>query len=277
MAIVTLDLLAGNAGKITGNNPTTPAIVNLTRMVLVEGLISSNGYDRIKEAVLELFTQTGIQIGSQHPSESAAILRTITPESLDTTVVHLKLEYKTDKAMIPVYQIGGSVESQQVNEDADGDAIEVWYDYPEDYPEQERAGKQEKTGVIISKFVPRTVLQIVRTEYFDLDGFTPITADQILQRAKNYMGKVNSVAWNVDTVAGVRSWLCTQIVGTTSDYSFSFKVTYTFVYNEDQWKQRVSFIDPNTGKPPPDIALLSGSAYQDVVVYKGADFNVFNL
>ena len=277
MPTVILDAIRGNSGKWKGANPDTAPVVDLNRTAVVLGLLSPNGYDRLHEAILELYNQTGIQIGSPHPAEPLSILRNITPETMEVDVVSLKLEYKTTRWSIPTYSLGGSVEQKQVNEDWEGDPIEVSYEFPDDYPELERAGKNETTGVIVNKNVPRVVLQVKRTEYFDLDGTTPITADQILQRSKLYMGKVNSVQWNVDPSADALTWLCTQITGVTRDYSFSFEVSYTFVYSDNEWRQRVTFIDPNTGKPPPGVAQWAGSATKNVRIYQAENFNALQL
>lgn len=273
------DLVKGNTGKKTDRG-----WENLIRMVSVRGLDAPNGYDRIHQAVLALFNQEGITIGTPHPAEPTAFLRGITPETLDPRILVLKLEYKVYPFNISNIAVGGSVVQEQTNQELDPTSsvvgvkrdIELSYTYPLNYPEQERAGDTDFTGVIVNQFVGRQIVDINRHEFFALDGLTPITHDILLQRSKVFQGTVNSVDWNVDSeVNNKTKWLCTKLRGVTIDGGFSFNVSYQFVYRNPDWRELVVFIDPNTDKPAKNLIL--NTSKKQVSLYLGTNFNLLGL
>ncbi len=254
-ATVKLDLIQGNRGRKSDKG-----WEHLTRMAFVEGLSSGNGYERIHEAVLALYSIHGITIGTVHPAEPTAFVRYITPETISPTQIVLKITDKGYAFQTPVINIGGTVQQEQTNQDWDGNDIELEYTYPQNYPEQDRAGSTEKTGASISVLSPRTSIHVKRQELFDLDGTTPITYKIILARSKLFQGTVNHGVWNVDPDAAVETWICTQLAGVSIDGGFSFTVSYSFIHNAKGWRSHVVFIDPNTGKPAKDLITEEDSA-----------------
>ncbi len=263
------DRVRGNTGRKTINGWDS-----LIRMVVVSGLTSVNGYERIHQAVLTLFTQEGIQIGTPHPAEPTAFLRSITPESLDPKILVLRLEYKVSPNRVSNISLGGSVTQVQNNVDVNNDRVLLTYTYDDDYPEQERAGTSESTGVIMNKLRRTIGVSINRQEQFALDGVTPITHVILLDRSKLYQGKINNAVWNVDPNGAVGTWMCQSIVANTIDGGFSYQVVYKFQYRFPDWKEHVVFIDPNTDKPAKDLDAASDKMIQQ---YEGINFNALLL
>ena len=51
---------------------------------------------------------------------------------------------------------------------------------------------------------------------------------------------------------GTDRWLCTALVGNSTDGGFTFAVHYSFVLNERIWKARVVYVD-SSGRVPTDL------------------------
>jgi hypothetical protein len=264
------DRVDGNAAKLTEKG-----WESLVRIVTVSGLDAPNGYDRIHQAVQALFVQEGIVIGSPHPAEPSAFLKSISPESMDPQQLVMKLEYKSAPFPLSNIRIGGTVTQVENNVDSAGIDVILFYSYPEDYPEQERAGTTEETGVKMPKLIQQIGVTITRQEYFDLDGLTPINHRILLNRSIFFQGHINSTVWNVDPDGAIGTWMCSSLEADTQDGGHSYSVVYKFLYRSPDWKEPVVFNDPNTNKPVPD--LTDPQSKQRVQQYTGVDFNVLNL
>jgi len=89
-----------------------------------------------------------------------------------------------------------------------------------------------------------------------------------------YVGTVNATPWN----GAAETWLCANVQfdlldGTTPLPSWNF--SYSFRHNVDGWKYTVAYIDPETGKPPPN--LVAGTGIKDITWYPTADFWELNF
>jgi hypothetical protein len=173
----------------------------------------------------------------------------------------LNYTYRAWANTSPTYLLSSNTAQEETNQaysfilDTYTNDIVLEYTYPADYPEQERAGKNEKTGAVLTRYVPDSNIQITRHETLTLadDGTAgqPITGQHIIQRAKKYTGKVNkgpgfpagtlgpagttdssSGSWNLRPSDYKRTWLCTGINADTSDHGASYNVTYTFAGRE---------------------------------------------
>lgn len=100
-------------------------------------------------------------------------------------------------------------------------------------------------------------------------------------KALTYLGTVNNGQF---LGQGEKTWLCTQLSGSSRDGGVTYDVTYEFhrapfVRNplgvNDTWESVVTLRDPDTGRP---VAFSDGTgALESVDVYPSADFSLLLL
>lgn len=265
------DIIDGNDAVLT------PSGWRATRIATVYGISDAiAGHAKILAAYIEV----GVAIGDIHPTFTTAYCTEITPAAISSDVVTLRYTYTEDP---PVLYSGGSTgASEDSNQYFNGsywDDIELEYTFPEDYPEQERAGRLETVSAIVTRLLPEKSLTITRTERLtlaiDSGGAGNAINNTILSnRANAYQGYVNkgiglggdsnSGSWDLRPSDYKRSWLCSSIEYESRDGGISYDVTYTFIGRNYRavigvganpiqfqygWDSLVVFVDPNTGKP----------------------------
>ena len=269
MAHVDIDIRAGNMGRYGPDG-----WENVTRIATVSGLTGSK--DAMLLAALEAATMPAI--GDAHPSYDEVYLDYMTPESVGTGVVTIRLDYsqrlEADTPQAAKVQVGASLSSASTNVDYYGNPLLVAYDH------DDGKGEKVQTGTV-EKLIPEITITATRIE-----------SSSPGLKAMQYVGKINSGVWSLDTAAEKASWLCTGIVGVTNDNGESWEVTYTFAYREiiwtgDEvelnatgWFTQVAYDDPKTGRPPGDVLDYSGTAAQGVMTYREygiINFNGLNL
>jgi hypothetical protein len=229
--------------------------------------VAGNGDARLKNAL----NTTGIPtLGTEHPSISECYLREAFAEAIDSDTVRVRLVYADPANMqgsqsLDTIEVGGSLSQIQTNLDIFNNTITVGYTYPLGYNLDDRLGtgsaadRTVETSKQVPVLLPEHSMTITRIEY---ENPSP--------RAIDYLGKVNVGAWNLAPSAAPRTWLCTAIVGRSNDAGLTWTVTYNFQYRADTWDTVVTFIDPNTGAPPPDLIVDTGiTAWQ---MYATANF-----
>lgn len=242
-----------------------------SRVAVVYGIDSQeSAHARLLVAV----TEVNINIDDTHPTFVNSYCREIIPIAITGEEVRIQYIYRPNEYDDISYSLGATGVQEETNQDVDGNDIILKYTWPQDYPEQERAGIEEETGALVSILQPETRLTVHRHEYYDLDNITPITGTILTTRATAYVGTVNQAAWTLRSLDASRTWLCTAITAESSNNGASYDVTYEFSYRIDTWDSTVVFIDPNTGKPPKD---LDSDSKKTVQMYPETNFNTLNL
>ena len=108
---------------------------------------------------------------------------------------------------------------------------------------------------------PQTVLAFTRKE-----------SRSPLQKSLIYRGKVNARKIGIFDPGTL---LCTRLDGDSPDNGATFTVRYEFQFNDQTWSQDISWIDPETDRPPPDVSKSNGR--KTVELYEEADFFDLNL
>lgn len=237
-----------------------------TRVAKVTELAGS-GQNRIVDAVNQVIQAVG-DIGTEHPLISTSRIVKFTPRVVSASVVDVNIEYKEGSFSFENttrINIGTSVSQVESNTDANGDPILVEYQYPTDYQlDPQKAGKTIKQGGTIQRPAPESTLVIKRRE-------TASPGD----KSRIYSGKANSVSWSLDPTSDPRQWFCYSITGESDDGGATYDVEYTFHYREETWDQEVMFINPDDGRPPPDLVV--GTGLKIVRRVKTIDFNGLGL
>lgn len=227
----------------------------IERVFIVTGL-TGEPYDKIIDAL----NTTGIPaLGDAHPSSSLeyCYLREAIPtiEGKANDIVRIRLIYAnatwpTERQQVNTLEVGGALSQIQTNKDRFGNTITVGYTYPADYAYDDALrGTFVETSGLVTKLVPERHIVKRRIEYSDPS-----------LKADLYLGAVNSGPWSLDIGAATGTWLCTQLEGVSNDGGLTWVVTYAFQYRKDTWETTVTFIDPNTGRPPADLYTAAQAA-----------------
>lgn len=235
---------------------------------------------------VDVLENDGVIIGSSHPSRSTLYLSDFELLGISTEAVKVRLIYKEYPFGDGVIRVGattsqvvsnvGLLVNQTTSVPALGVSdMKVKYTFPADYEgvnKEKYAGLEFETGVETSKLVPEQTIIITRQEI--------ITGGDLNNLARTFVGATNSTDWNLVPEDDKRTWLCTGIEGISNDNGLTYIITYSFQYRKDKWDQVVIYIDPNTGRPPPDIAFGEGdviSSKNKYAVQDSEDFNGLGL
>lgn len=183
-------------------------------------------------------------------------LRAINAEVMSPGTVKLILHYSHSPIEQLVIEAGSTLNQVQTNKDKNDAKISLEYTYPDPFPPNPQfAGTTATQGGTFTKMVPERVLVYKQRESTSPQSFAAL-----------YEGKVNDATWQ-GGAAG--TWIVASITGRSDNSGIDFVNFYRFQYRKDGWDPEVVFIDPSTGKPPPDV----GAGGQKVV----ATYDNFNF
>lgn len=238
-----------------------------TRGAIVSEL-SSTGLSQILEAVNAL----GVAIGQPHPILPGCSLDSIAPRHESPSVVRCMLNYKSlDASELPLgagggggpeagedgytIEVGGSLVQKETNKDRDGMLLHA-------YRIGAGVGPDDPESYIATVPVlrPQVTISISRRE-----------PTNPMAKAKAYVGTAGAAGWKLDPTAGVNTWLCTGISGTSTDGGKTFDVRHDFQYDPDTWTIRIYWHDKATGEIP------AGEPGREVFLYKIKNFNTFGF
>lgn len=256
---VTIDLLEGMAGSmhiIRG--------ADIPRMAIVTGLASDgNGnydvggantgqlYQRVLDAVSAVAPLSSGCPGVTVPNYLAEIGM---PEFISPDVARCKLSYRGFPAL--QIEFNSSLAQVETNVDNQGNPITVVYAYPSNYSTI-TGGNPAYNGLSVTQggIVSRPTSDVSFTVKFTTAGLTGVTS-----MAMN-VGMVNQNAYPVGVIPGApRTWLCTGFRALSEDGGLTYNAALSLQYRAAKWDNPIMFINPDTGKPPPD--LISGTGYK---------------
>lgn len=281
MATAQLDVL--DSGE-TGGAETKGQIETLTRTALITGLTSTGAAD----IVAEMLEATGLPTSGSTITVSGNTLyleerrpKLIQGEQTkgEVVLVYNRRENSSasDPDATPTLRGGTSLKQISTQKDRDGFQIVVGHTWAADDPRRndpeapvDDNGYEEQGGEL-SVMVPMSTLYGEFTYATNTPG--AIT--------KSYAGYVNSSSWQG---GAKRTWMCTEATFDLVDQTTTPK-TYRFAFtfeNDDQtWDNDTTavFIDPRTGKVPPDAVVGTDATaggfpgIRQVKYYPERDFN----
>lgn len=260
MALVTEDIIQGNAGRLTISG------WEFSRQFTVSELTSA-GYAMLVEAV----SATNIPIGDPHPAIPLAKAIEFDPESIPTSgnqvrVTILYREFSQDYRT----ELGSRVLTTEQSEyllfpnaspGSDTAAMKLEYVYPDDYKlDPEKAGtRADDQGVTIDRQDYYPTIIITRTEFSTIEADTlsgwtigvTLTGEILTDRMLKYNGRTNEAGWNIRPDDGEHLWRC-ELTAASAEEGLAYRVRYVFSYDPDKWKNQATYIDPLSGQPVPD-------------------------
>ena len=258
MAQVRLDRIEGSAYRLTADG------IEADRVATVSGL-SGHAADRLRAAL----AATGVpRVGDAHPTIANLYAQSlhVAPDGPTAAVVTIRYRSRAAEAgQAPLVEVGSSVVQTTTDTDSAGARITV------SYTPTGEAAELKTQGARLSILAPQTTLRFTRTE----DA-------RPLAKARTFVGTVNRTAV-FDSAAG--TWLCTAITGRSVDGPRSgggsgggggvYEVTYEFQYESQGWQPRATYIDPQTNRPPADVA--DGVGVKAVRIYAEQEFKELGL
>lgn len=261
------------------------AVMSLTRVAHVSGIIASD-YKILSLAL----AQAGLPESGDKLAEFPNLVLTdrkvkvIDKAKAEVTLIYSHFFNEGQSAEEPfagiiMGEVRANVQQITTNmsKEEGGSAVTVEYAYPSDYPYD-----TSLQGVSVTQGGEFQVYTSQRT--INVSVIRRHSQPWVI--ARQAVGAVNAAAWSGGKA---RTWMCTAAnwkphdAGTgigrsrlaNNRYFFSFE----FQYNSDTWDPEVVFIDPNTGKPPPDLGTeddpqTGGEVGRKVVEYhRAVDFD----
>ena len=179
---------------------------------------------------------------------------------------------------LPVFEFGGGLNEYQTNIAVGGTPITVSYDYPADYALNIRLqGTTQTQGVMLSRPVPEPCFTLRLIVTSGLIGNAVVNASEMMSYYKfAFEGKINSNVYGMGFLMGVpHTWLCEQVHGTSHDGGQTYEASLTFHYKPNGWDPMATYINPDTGQPPPD--LVAGTGYKVYQVIPDAVLPTFTF
>lgn len=158
----------------------------------------------------------------------------------------------------PALQIEFNSSLAQVEDylDKDGNPLTVVYAYPNNYStitggNPAYNGLSVTQGVAESRPTSDLTFTIRTTTTGGVNSVTPLCG---------LVGFVNQSSYPIGTIAGAaRTWLCTACQSRSEDSGFTFNLAMSFQYRATTWDNKIFFINPDTGRPPPDLIAGTGA------------------
>ena len=267
----------------------------ITRVAVITGLNPAATDDTAKlynDALAALIAVVGDR-GSQCPNISVpTYLEEFIPELLSAESVKIRMVYKGYP--LPTYEFDGSLSQVESNLDANGQVITTQYTYPDNYAlDPRKAGLTVTQGGMVSRPVPEPCFTI---RFIVTDGTIPPltigtppnpgsmilvysgtrTATEIMTYLGMYEGTVNNAYYQIGLINGApHQWMITKVRGTSRDAGNTYEAAITFQFRAATWDQQTTFINPDDGKPPPD--LVANVGYKLTRVPPETSFPIFTF
>ena len=250
---VQLDSIGGL--ELTEENGVITGAIRMAQLTNVGGAASLPAGLTLNEALIAL-DNNGAAVGSTFVinAQSSLILRNRTLQNIDEAarIFTARLEYEIAGSLG-----GGPGDTSQVTLASSVVQIETQLD---------RAGDQ----IIVSHNTGEQggKLKVTTPQLVIVYPLTKSTSAPVAFVAK-YLNKVNSILWNQ---ADPGKWKCTaaKLEQITSGDPALWSMVFTFTLNPDGHQPQVVFIDPETGKPPPN--LVADVGYKQIDWFDEVDF-----
>jgi len=229
----------------------------LVRSVRVTGLTATD-YTTIFDALDE----AGVPSVGDVPTgyENLRLVKR-TPSVVENGVVDVRLEYQAKADAGYDFIFSGSASLNQINSQVDGsgNAITVQHTWPATDPDWPSETKVQ--GADINVLYPQ--VEVSATGIVEQD-YPHYLADE-------WVACMNASEW---AGGNAHKWLCTNVSWVPLDINSSpkkYQMTFTFQYNGKGWQPFVAFVDPRTGRRPPDA--VAGVGYKTVLWYPELEYN----
>lgn len=253
LVMINIDLIQGATGSrhiISG--------WGITRLAVVTGLEpavpNAQSTGQLLQAALDALIALVGDRGSPCPDvDVPTYLEQFVPEVIDMDKVHIRIIYKGFPA--PQFEFTSSLCQVESNLDQNGDLITVQYTYPDGYLlDPRKAGQTIMQGGMISRPTPEPSFTIKFIIGAGTINGVAVNGTQMMSWYMLYEGGTNNAPYTIGFITGqVHQWLITSVRGNSKDGGFSYEASITFQFRQAGWDPLVTFINPDDGKPPPDL------------------------
>lgn len=268
-ATVEIDILEGAAFQHSVESQ-----YDVTRVAVVRGLNPDSDMDTGElmlaavDAVIEVTGGLGSRLASiPYPNYIQRFVPELMKGEKDAKVSIIYRCYP-----LPQYDFDAASGQIETNVDRDDTAIEVAYTYPDDYQlDSRKAGRTIIQGGLVQ--APQrestvTVRFVITAGYLPalvIDGaaytiYGYVGATSIMTMLMRLQGRLISGTFTLNNLTGGdRCWLIERVSGQSKDGGRTYSAAITLHLRPQGWDPTVTFINPDDGKPPPD--LVDGIGY----------------
>ena len=244
------------------------AAISMTRTLLVTGLTAGSGtplaarIDEARTAVnaagFEYFDTTTLDSNLRVVGQEYSMVNS-SPDKLTCTITYASRNDVLGPVGTWTPSFNGSLSQVQTANDIGGFPISVAHTFSNS--DENHPGQTIEQGGRVPQQRPT-----IEVTYRGLIQPASIVMEKI-----KYLGKLNSATW---LYGNVGRWLCAGFTAEVHDASTTpttYLAELTFQADGFDWNPKVAFIDPATGKEPPD--LVNGVGIKRVFTFNYADFN----
>jgi hypothetical protein len=256
-----------------------------TRMAIVEGIPTTTSTDDLITQAELLLTNTpdpssgsltGIigTRGSKYSMGDSGIhvyLKAFVPEIKSPNCVMFRIVYRGYPKL--TYSLGGSLNQIESNLDVNQNPIIVSYTYNSSYGSMNNgggtpafAGQRQIQGVMTPRdsYEPAFSVKFLivagsnLSAYIRGQNYTITNGDgtSLMTLVGMFKGTCNNAPYQIGIINGTKhQWKIVDVTGTSDDQGLTYIVTMTFQFRPTGWDKTVTFINPDTGMPPPDLIL----------------------
>lgn len=213
------------------------------------------------------------QMGDDGP---IVYLKAFVPEVLSPTAIKWMIVYRGFPLL--AYEGDGALGSFESNLDnransstgSLGNTITVSYTYPANYGQDDNGGDTSKAGkrYIQSVFLQRDSFEpvfsvrflivrgdlVTRIRGVDNPPLVDRPATELMTAIVMYTGTCNDDDWTIGVLTGSpHQWKIIRVAASSRDQGLTYDATMSFQYRERGWDKTATFINPDTGLPPPDL------------------------
>lgn len=238
----------------------------ITRKYTINGITSTSFQAKADEAI----AAAGVSIGDPHPSVPDCYLTEISPKLAGGDVMELVCTYKREQYTLDRdddVEVGASAQSVETNKDINDNEMFLSYTYPVGY---KRSPHDDALTAEETKTVGHTTSRMTPQGTFRKCKIKSISASQLQDLADEYVGTINSAAWNGKPA---QTYLCTGIMGRSKDAGKTFVIYFEFQYQKETWKHTAIFIKDD-GTPPYPTDSNSKKTYN---IYPEKNFSLLAI
>lgn len=256
MPVVQLDTIEGAAAQhdIIGG-------WDATRVAIVTGLNADGTLNSLQlfqaavNAVAQITGDRGTVVwdfADLETGEPVAVYlaRFVLEELIGATGARIKIVYRGFPRA--VLEFGGSLNQIETNRDVLGNPIVVYYTYPATYTlDLKKRGTRIPQGGLVPRPMPEAIVSVhwIVTANGMMSASNTITWYKAL-----YEGSINALPYAVGYLYGApHTWLVERIDGVTRNGGQTYEATMVMHYRAITWDPVATFINPDDGKPPPDL------------------------
>jgi hypothetical protein len=237
-----------------------------TRVGLVDELpVGLSTDDLITQAEAIMISVVGDR-GTKYQMGSSGIfvyLKAFVPEIRSPNCVMFRIVYHGYPLL--QYEFDAALTQIESNVDTNSTPIATSYKYPTHYSDTAKAGHRFVQGAMVARdenepvfsvtfmVVRGSITVFIRGKQFMLFN---ANATDMMTVIGAFGGTCNNDVYTIGQITGTKhQWKIVKVSSTSPDQGLTYYAKMYFQFRHVGWDKTVTFIDPGTGQPPPDLIL----------------------